>query len=463
MNKIVLILSSFWMLAPSHAQQKVGNGIMSHLPKTPQLTSFDPINAGATSNKVNADRSLTDNKVHQVQREQLQKQNELDLITSEVQKYNRSIKQRPNVTKSYRDTTQYQRDLTIFNNALHQLKTLLTRNPVNPSLADAFYITEQAYGSPYLTRKEYDDLLGKSASFIKAWMLQQGYDLNNNEYKHLALQKFMSEKLTVSKTYIGSDGKTRIQTSEHLPFFYDFNDYEAKNDHRNFFVTKCLATGGGQCNSMPMVYLLLAEQLDAPAYLSFAPQHALVKYPKNDGEIVNYETTTNWQINNFWYEENLFISPDAIRSGIFLDTLNKQKIVANCMLDLANTYIRKMPNDNGKFIQDCLWESHFYFPKYNNIHAYFIYSSLLKGWLSAYITTHHITDPEQLKKDQWAYNLQKEYQQNEAYIKELGYRDLPEGLYADMIKNAELKGAIQKQTGLSGKIKRNLFVTPNHN
>ncbi len=341
--------------------------------------------------------------------------------------------------------------------ALGQLKKLLAYDQSNPSLADAFYITESAYGDPYLTRKEYDNLLNRSAAFIETWMQQNKYDLNNNDDKHLAIQKFMSERLTVTEAYTSKDGTKAVKQSEHLPFFYDFDDFEGKSDHRNFFVTKCLATGGGQCNSMPMVYLLLAEKLNVPAYLSFAPQHALVKYVKNNGEVVNYEATTNWHINNSWYEENLFISADAVRSGIFLDTFNKQKIVANCMLDLANEYIRKMPNDNGKFIQDCLWESHFYFPRNNNIYAYFIYSSLLKGWLSKYIALRNITDLEKIKQDRWAYDLQKEYQQNEAYIQELGYRDLPEGVYEAVVREGRARNEMQKQIHLSGKEKRDLF------
>lgn len=460
MQKLFFSVFCFFMLLYCQAQTAPGSGIGIVPPQQPQSATFSPVNINAKTGSMNkADRLNVPRQNTSVyirnQAEQKQKQKEIDLITSEIEKYNRSVRQ-PNPVKRYVDTSQYGKDLAIFQTALEQLKKLLTYSPFNLSLADAFYVTESAYGDPYLTRKEYDNVLNKSVAFIKTWMQQNKYDLNNND-KHLAIQKFMSEKLAVTESYTSKDGAKKIKQSEHLPFFYDFDDFEGKSDHRNFFVTKCLATGGGQCNSMPMVYLLLPEKLNVPAYLSFAPQHALVKYRKNNGEVVNYEATTNWHINNSWYEENLFISADAIRSGIFLDTFDKQKIVANCMLDLANEYIRKMPNDNGKFIQDCLWESHFYFPKNNNIYAYFIYSSLLKGWLSKYIALHNITDLEKIKQDRWAYDLQKEYQQNEAYIQELGYRDLPEGVYETIVREGRAKNEMQKQIHLSGKKKRNLF------
>lgn len=127
------------------------------------------------------------------------------------------------------------------------------------------------------------------------------------------------------------------------------------------------------------------------------------------------------------------------------------------MLELATQYIRKMPNDDGKFIQDCLWEVHLHYPRHNNINAYFVYSTLLKGWLSKYIAQNNITDLEQIKKDKWAADLQAEYQKNEAAIKALGYRDLPEGLYDQMIQEHEMKGNIQKDKQITGKTKRNLF------
>jgi len=432
-----------------HMQAQTAAGIVS--PAPPEPVNYRPVNTGT--------RTVNAPPVNKGDFKPLQAKlspTEPDLINQEITKYKQRAL-RPPVARRV-DTSQYQKDLATFNEALAQLKALLS-GTANPSLADAFYITESAWGNPYLSRKEYDQALDRSADFIRKWMQQNGLDAASNEDKHRAIQKFMSQKLTISEDSRNKDGKTRLRTVEHQPFFYDFEDYEARNDHRNFFVTKCLATGGGQCNSMPVVYLLLAERLGVPAYLSFAPQHALVKYRNNKDEIVNYEATTNWHINNLWYQENLFISPDAIRSGIYLDTLNKQKIIANCMLDLAIQYCRKMPNDNGKFLQDCLWESHFYFPKQNNIYAYFVYSMLLKGWLSAYIAAHHITDPEQLRNDTWAFGLQKEYQRNEGYIKELGYRDLPETLYNDIMQEAALKLERQEQHGLSGKTKRNLFIT----
>jgi hypothetical protein len=427
-------------------------------PQTPTFNNYKTINVNPNNEIKNYTPTTTIPKVYSKQQNKQEEQRkELDLLKQEIAKHNKIIQQPKQKIKPI-DTNVYKRDLQTFENALQQLKTL-AKNP-NATLEDAFYITEVAFGKPYLSKQEYTNQINKSVSFIQTWMKQNNVDANDNEAKHTAIQKFMSEPLMISESVGSKEFGTTLKTKQHLPFFYDYNDYQAVQDYRNFFVTKALATGGGQCNSMPMVYLLLAEKLNAPTYLTFAPQHSFIKYQKNNGEIVNYEATSNWHINDLWYQENLFISPEAIQSGIYMDTLNKQKIIAQCILELATQYTYKMPFiiDEGEFIKKCLWEANKYYPRQNNINAYFLYSVYLKGSLQNFLFRHNITNLDQIKNNEFAYSLQKEYQQNEAYIKELGYQDMPKEMYENMLKQHEDKNQQQQKRKLNGKQKRNLFI-----
>ena len=427
-------------------------------PPTPTTTGFQPVNVNPNNElKKNKPTTTIPNVHHQQQNKQAEQRKEIDLLKQEIAKHNKVVQQPKQKVKPI-DTNAYKRDLQTFENALQQLKTL-AKNP-SATLEDAFYITESAFGKPYLSKQEYTNQINKSVSFIQTWMKQNNINPNDNEAKHLAIQKFMSEPLTVGESIGSKEHGVVLKTKQHLPFFYDYNDYQAEQDYRNFFVTKALATGGGQCNSMPMVYLLLAEKLNAPTYLTFAPQHSFIKYQNNDGSITNYEATSNWHINDLWYQENLFISPEAIKSGIYMDTLNKQKIIAQCMLELATQYTYKIPFilDRGEFIKKCLWESDRYYPKQNNINAYFLYSIYLKGSLQYFLYDHNITNLDQIKNNEFAYSLQKEYQQNEAYIKELGYQDMPKEMYENMLKQHENKNQQQQKRKLNGKQKRNLFI-----
>jgi len=42
---------------------------------------------------------------------------------------------------------------------------------------------------------------------------------------------------------------------------------------------------------VPLLYLILAEQLKAKAALSLAPDHCYIQFPSNNGNFYNFETT----------------------------------------------------------------------------------------------------------------------------------------------------------------------------
>ncbi len=380
---------------------------------------------------------------------------EINEIIAEERK--RNLAQRLPAQNQTVDTKEFQNQLKTYTNSLNQLKQLLNSNE-KQILAKAYYILESAYGNTYLTKNEYNNIINKSVSFIKQWMKQNKYDANDNQAIHEAIQKFMSEKLTIGNSEGSKEKGVSIKTSQHLPFFYDYNDYEAKQDYRNFFLSKCLATGGGQCNSMPQVYLVLAEALGAQTYLSFAPQHSFVKYKNAEGNLINYEATSNWQISDKWYQDNLYISKQAVKSGIYIDTFNQKQIVANIILDLAVSFMYKNGIGDGSFVKQCLQTATPYFPKNNNIYTYFINAEYLKATINKFMRERNLSNPQQLKNYPEQYKLFQEYNNNESLIKSLGYQDMPEGMYEQMLKEHEFKRGVQNSYNINGKEKRNLFI-----
>ena len=220
---------------------------------------------------------------------------------------------------------------------------------------------------------------------------------------------------------------------------------------------KCLATGGGQCSSMPVVYLSLAERLGATAYLSLAPQHSFIKYPDKAGNIVNYEPTSNWKISDKWYADNMAITPEARRSGIYLDTLNSRAIVADCILSLAAGYMQKYGSADGRFVDDCLGASMPCF-KRPHIQALFIKSAQLARMLHTVVINTGIRSFDDIPKSPQANEYYTALSKNEALIKNLGYRDEPRELYAQLIRESEFKGKVQAEKGIDGKHKRSMFT-----
>ena len=131
--------------------------------------------------------------------------------------------------------------------------------------------------------------------------------------------------------------------------------------------------------------------------------------------------------------DHLFISPVAAKKGIYMDTLNDQQIVANCMIDLAFGYMQKYGAADGKFVADCLESALPYFPKDNNITAYFVYGSFLGRKLDIVLKKNKITDLKDVSKVPEAEMLYNELLRNEAAIKKTGYQDQPEELYEQMM------------------------------
>jgi tetratricopeptide (TPR) repeat protein len=332
--------------------------------------------------------------------------------------------------------------------AFSSLNDMLT-GKTELSVGKAYYSIEAAYGNTYLTQEEYATVVGGSASFIKAWMLQNGLNPRSSEDLHYGIQEFMSDTLSVGYSYM----ETKTRTTSHVPFEYDYKDFQGVKDYRNYFITKCFATGTGQCNSMPGIYLVLAEQLGAKAYLCFAPNHSYIKYPDSKGGMHAYEPTSNWSISDKWYVESMGISNKAVMSGIYLDTLNSKMVVANCMLDLAQGYMQKFGVADGEFIKQCLSTAIPYFPNSNNIYTYFLYSSLLAHQLENLLYEHGVTDLSDIDKVEGARELYDALMRNEELIKSLGYKDMPEEMYMKMMQRDIKKGEGQGDT----KVKRDLF------
>jgi len=333
------------------------------------------------------------------------------------------------------------------------------------SLKDAYFTIEKAYGETYLSNQEYNNIITQSANFIKQWMQQNNQDIHNNENVHNAIQQFLSQKLSITNNQLKLVNKTDIivtpinaNGTTHLPFQYDFNDYSGEKDHRNFFLTKCLATGTGQCNSLPAVYLTLAEALGAQAYLSIAPQHSLIKYPDNKGAIQNYEPTSNWKISDQWYLDNMFIKNTAVEYGIYLSPLNKKQIVADCIIQLAFGYFKKFGIADSKFVKECINASKAEFPRNNNISIYFTYSNLYASQLVDAMRKNGINKISDTDKFPETKLIYAKLRENESIIKALGYQDMPKDMYDEIMKEHEFKGKIQSDYHFTGKEKRNLFI-----
>ena len=72
-----------------------------------------------------------------------------------------------------------------------------------------------------------------------------------------------------------------------------------------------------------------------------------------------------------------------------------------------------------------------------------------------------MSNENQLKNYPEQYKLLEEYKNNENKITNLGYQDMPQGMYEQMMKEHEFKNKVQIDRKINGKQKRNLFIEIN--
>lgn len=114
------------------------------------------------------------------------------------------------------------------------------------------------------------------------------------------------------------------------PFSYDHED-PLGLDVRNKLLSTYFDKRRGNCVSMPVLHIILAEKLGLNVHLSTAPLHMLVRYTNpNTGRSLNIEPTSGGHpTRDIWYREKLFISDHQIVKGLYLQTLTKRETIAH--------------------------------------------------------------------------------------------------------------------------------------
>lgn len=116
--------------------------------------------------------------------------------------------------------------------------------------------------------------------------------------------------------------------NDNRPFRYDLSDpLGSKMESR--LLSTYIKTRLGNCVSMPMLFLIVAERLGLNVRFATAPLHVLVQYAMPNGHIVNIEATSGGFFQHTaWYRKNLPMTDRAIASGIYMRPLSKAEGIA---------------------------------------------------------------------------------------------------------------------------------------
>jgi len=337
-------------------------------------------------------------------------------------------------------------DKNIYALAFNELEKMLSgASPI--SLERAVFMVEKAF-DPTLDFSAFDNQLNKSVSVIGRKMELDKLSPFDNLGKILTTFKFMADTISVL-----TKGETTITT---YPKKYDFEDFWGRQDYRKMFVSKLLKEGSGQCHSLPLLFLLLCEKMNAEAHLAFAPNHSFIKFQDTRGKWHNLELTNGMLASDHFMIESGYIKAEAIQNKIYMEPLTKKQVLVQCLNDLALGYQKKFGFD--PFVKECVNVALSHDPKsltahqtranyYINLSNYIVYQYKTKK-LSRSLFDH----------DEQAQAIIKITEKAMQDIDDLGYAEMPPEAYAAWLNSIQKEACKQQHSNevkiLGGMIER---------
>ena len=319
------------------------------------------------------------------------------------------------------------RDLTSnYSAAIEALRVILSQNG---SFKDAVFISEETFfvGASSVSHPDENIL------FLKTLCNEFTNSIQNNYHWKDSINyiKNLSILLTISDTsYILTD----TSLTGYLPFTYSFTDPFGQKDWSNNFVTKLLATHEGNCHSLAYLYKILADEVGAKCWLALAPGHIYIKNYSEKIGWYNTELTSGTFPTDAWVMVSGYVNPQAIKSGMYMDTLSNRQAIALCVLDLAKGYEFQTHNYYDGFILKCCDLVLQYHPV-NPIALLLKAETLKKVFIKE--------QKDKYPKPTTTFTLMQEAY---AALAKLGYREMPEEMYKRwLIEMTEEKNIYQNK------------------
>jgi hypothetical protein len=292
------------------------------------------------------------------------------------------------------------------------------------SLKKAIFETENAWHGGTLNYDLFCSDIANMVGIIESAIQQEGYTLSNDVAKKWLLHRFMSDTLTLK------DPQGKV-TLTHLPFEYDFDDPFGKKDYFKFFVTKLMQTRKGQCRSLPLLYLILAEELGIKAWLAYSPEHSYIRLQNSKNNWFNLELTNGHYSADSWILGSNFIKAEALRNQLYMDTLSRKETIASLLTNLGKGYAQKFGYD--KFVSQCAETT----LKHHNKDVFAM--QLQSDWATMRFryVLHQLNYPpkNQIHRYPQAQQILEQMYAFYRQIDQTGYEPMPEDIYKNWLKS----------------------------
>lgn len=205
------------------------------------------------------------------------------------------------------------------------------------SFKRAVFLVENAYYEGSISWEGYNNELLR----IKPILNKMIDDRNLRQYKtagNWAVFTYMSDS---------------IPENNFRPYRYDFENFMSDTDFESVMVTRLLKTKRGNCRALPYLYKILADEVEAEAFIAIVPMHCYVKHRDEEGNWWNLGMTTGSFSRSSFIMETFNVSEVAIRSGLFMKPLSDVESVAYLIYDLLCFYEQKTGRYSDDFVRKC--------------------------------------------------------------------------------------------------------------
>lgn len=312
------------------------------------------------------------------------------------------------------------------------------------SVKETTFIIENAFYEEKENYEDFNEVIKQTGKFLLEKMDDFGYDKNSNVQKNYILFQFFADTLQIKERDL-----------KHLPLTYDFDDFFGKKDWSKMFVTKLLRTGKGQCSSMPQLYLILAEQIGAEAYLSLSPNHSYIRFSDKLKNWYNVELTNGMFSTSSFLTQSGYIKSEALLNKIYMQSLSKKELFSILLFDLASGYTHKFGYD--EFLKEIIDKALEIYP--NNVNAHMLLADYLTVKARYIFQQLGVTKENfKTKMQQHPRALETLKSRNAQYnlIDNLGYTEMPEKAYQDWLHSLQ-EVKYKRENQEQQKRLRNLF------
>jgi len=320
-----------------------------------------------------------------------------------------------------------------FEQAFSELSNMLSgKHPMD--LKRAVFLSEHAF-DPSITWDEFNAVISDMVTHLGYKMQNESIDPNDHLSKNLSLFQFFTDTLRVKHPGLE-------QPVVSYPMLYDFDDFWGHQDYRNTFVSKLMKTGSGQCHSLPLLYLILAEQTNTPAHLAFSPSHSYIKIQDNKGQWHNLELTNGMFTTDQYLMYSGFIKAEALANQLYLQPLTKKQVIAQVLNDLAISYTQKFGYDD--FVPKCTFLANYHGLKSMTIHKlnHNYFNTRLQYIIQQYEQAG--LTPEDFKKDPEAMAVYNSFIGAQKHIRTLGYAEMPPEQYQQWLESVQQESRKQE-------------------